>query len=61
MAHISQNLPEEAFDEPLGTGSGGAQLFGTTGGVMEAALRVVYEIVTGQPLGRLVFEVGMQV
>jgi len=52
-----QNLPEEAFDAPLGTGSGGAQLFGTTGGVMEAALRVVYELVTGQPMGRIVFEV----
>ena len=39
-------------------GSGGAQLFGTTGGVMEAALRTVYEIVTGQPMGKIVFEVS---
>jgi hypothetical protein len=31
-------------------------LFGTTGGVMEAALRTVYELVSGQPMGRLVFE-----
>ncbi len=52
-----QNLPEEEFDTPLGTGSGGGLLFGTTGGVMEAALRTVYEIVTGQPMGRILFEV----
>ena len=53
-----QNLPEEPFDDPmLGEGSGGAQLFGTTGGVMEAALRTVYEIVTGMPMGKIVFEV----
>ena len=31
-------------------------LFGTTGGVMEAALRTVYELVSGQPMGRVVFE-----
>lgn len=50
------NLPEDKFDDPLGEGSGGALLFGTTGGVMEAALRNVYEIVTGRPMGRILFE-----
>ena len=50
-------MPEEEFDTPLGTGSGAGMLFGTTGGVMEAALRTVYEIVTGMPMGRIVFEV----
>lgn len=46
-------LPEGEFDNPLGTGSGGGVLFGTTGGVMEAALRTAYELVTQQPLPRL--------
>ncbi len=42
------NLPEEDFDTPLGIGSGAGALFGSTGGVMEAALRTAYEIVTGR-------------
>lgn len=50
------DLPEVPFDDVLGTGSGGGVLFGTTGGVMEAALRTVYEVVTGAPMGRIVFE-----
>jgi NADP-reducing hydrogenase subunit HndD len=43
-------LPESKFDNPLGFSSGAADIFGTTGGVMEAALRTVYEIVTGREL-----------
>ena len=43
-------LPEEDFDRPLGTSTGAATIFGTTGGVMEAALRTVYEILEGKPL-----------
>lgn len=39
-------LPESNFDNPVGEGTGGAVLFGTTGGVMEAALRTVYELVS---------------
>ena len=35
------NLPEENYDSPLGAGTGAAVIFGTTGGVMEAALRTV--------------------
>ena len=42
-----QNLPEEDFDNPLGTGTGAAEIFGATGGVMEAALRSAYFLVTG--------------
>ncbi len=42
------NLPESDFDDPLGIGSGAALIFGATGGVMEAAIRTAYEIVTGE-------------
>jgi NADH-quinone oxidoreductase subunit G/NADP-reducing hydrogenase subunit HndD len=49
-------LPEEEFDDPLGRSTGAATIFGTTGGVMEAALRTVYEIVTGTALPSLDFE-----
>lgn len=42
------NLPESDFDDPLGIGSGAGLIFGATGGVMEAAIRTAYEIVTGQ-------------
>jgi NADH-quinone oxidoreductase subunit G/[NiFe] hydrogenase diaphorase moiety small subunit len=42
------NLPETEFDDPLGTCSGAGQIFGASGGVMEATIRTVYEIITGQ-------------
>lgn len=42
------NLKEEEFDAPLGTGSGAGVIFGATGGVMEAALRTAYYMLTGQ-------------
>ena len=41
-------LPEEKFDSFMGSSTGAAVIFGTTGGVMEAALRTVYEVVTGR-------------
>lgn len=41
-------LEEEEFDSPLGTGTGAAVIFGTTGGVMEAALRTCYYVLTGE-------------
>ena len=44
------SLPDEEFDNPLGLSTGAADIFGVTGGVMEAALRTVYELVTGQEL-----------
>lgn len=43
-------LPEESFDDPMGFSTGAADIFGVTGGVMEAALRTVYEIITGREL-----------
>jgi NADP-reducing hydrogenase subunit HndD len=44
------SLPDEKMDAPFGLSSGAADIFGTTGGVMEAALRTVHEVVTGRPL-----------
>ncbi len=41
-------LPDCEFDSPLGMSTGAADIFGTTGGVMEAALRTAYELVTGR-------------
>jgi NADP-reducing hydrogenase subunit HndD len=49
-------LDSNSFDEPMGIATGAGAIFGTTGGVMEAALRTVYELVTGQGLERLDFE-----
>ncbi|MGO5115254.1 NADH-dependent [FeFe] hydrogenase, group A6 [Candidatus Avoscillospira sp. LCP25S3_F1] len=42
------SLTDESFDSPLGTGSGAGVIFGATGGVMEAALRSAYYLVTGE-------------
>lgn len=41
---------DEEFDHPLGMSTGAADIFGLTGGVMEAALRTVYELITGREL-----------
>lgn len=43
---VAANLEEEEFDMPLGVGSGAGVIFGATGGVMEAALRSAYYLVT---------------
>ena len=43
-------MPKTHFDEPFGDASGAGLIFGATGGVMEAALRTVYELVTGKPV-----------
>lgn len=43
-------LTDREFDNPLGLSTGAADIFGVTGGVMEAALRTVYEVVTGREL-----------
>jgi NADH-quinone oxidoreductase subunit G/NADP-reducing hydrogenase subunit HndD len=45
-----RSLEEGSFDSPLGLSSGAADIFAVTGGVMEAALRTVYEVVTGREL-----------
>ena len=49
-------LPDEDFDDMLGESTGASVIFGATGGVMEAALRTVYEVVTGKTLEKLEFE-----
>ena len=49
------DLEDQEFDAPFGLGSGAGQIFGSTGGVMEAALRTVYEILTGKTLEKLEF------
>jgi len=46
-------LPAEDFDNPLGESTGAAVIFGATGGVMEAAVRTAYEVVTGKPLANI--------
>ncbi len=48
-------LPPGEFDNPLGTASGAGDIFGITGGVMEATLRAASELVTGKPADRLEF------
>jgi iron-only hydrogenase group A len=47
------NLTEEDYDAPMGEYTGAATIFGATGGVMEAALRTVYAVVTGENLPSL--------
>ena len=43
-------MPKSNFDDPFGEASGAGLIFGATGGVMEAALRTVVELVTGQKI-----------
>lgn len=45
---VPEKLPESEFDSPLGEYSGAGVIFGATGGVMEAALRTAYKLVTGE-------------
>ncbi len=45
-----RELPDSEMDSPLGRSSGAADIFANTGGVMEAAIRTVYELVTGREL-----------
>lgn len=47
------HLPEEEFDDMLGESTGAAVIFGVTGGVMEAALRTVVDVLTGENMPRL--------
>jgi iron-only hydrogenase group A len=48
-------LKDAEFDAPLGIASGAGDIFGTTGGVMEATLRAASELITGKPADRLEF------
>ena len=50
-----KSLPDEDFDLPLGESTGAGVIFGTTGGVIEAAVRTAYEIYTGKKLERIDF------
>jgi len=49
-------LEEEKYDSMMGTSTGAAVIFGVTGGVMEAALRTAYELITGKELKQLDFQ-----
>lgn len=50
------HLPEEEFDDMLGESSGAGVIFGVTGGVMEAALRTVVDVLTGKDMPRLEYD-----
>jgi NADP-reducing hydrogenase subunit HndD len=55
-ANINFNkLPDEEFDTPMGESTGAAVIFGTTGGVIEAATRSAYELQTGKKLEKVDF------
>ena len=49
------DLPDGDFDSTLGESTGASVIFGTTGGVLEAALRTVYEVYTGKTLPKMEF------
>ncbi len=51
-----KNMEDEDYDNPLGISTGAGVIFGATGGVMEAALRTAYEVLTGEELEKLDFE-----
>ena len=49
-------IEKEDYDAPFGIGTGAGVIFGSSGGVMEAALRTVYEVVTGKTLENIDFK-----
>jgi NADH-quinone oxidoreductase subunit G len=49
------SLQDSDYDNPFGISTGAAVIFGATGGVMEAALRTAYEVITGDELGDVNF------
>lgn len=49
-------LEDSAFDSPMGESTGAAAIFGTTGGVMEAALRTAQDTLTGKDLPKIEFD-----
>jgi len=51
-----KSLPDSDFDMPLGEHTGAAVIFGTTGGVIEAAIRTAHEWMTGKELEKVEFE-----
>ncbi len=52
---LFRELPDAQYDAPFGLGSGAGTIFGATGGVMEAALRTAYEVLTKEELQALDF------
>ncbi len=50
------NLEDSEFDNPLGESTGAASIFGTTGGVMEAALRTAQDTLSGKDLDKIDFK-----
>ncbi len=57
QANIQFNqLEDNLFDDPMGEASGAGAIFGTTGGVMEAALRTAQDTITGKELDKIEFE-----
>ncbi|GAB1450188.1 NADH-dependent [FeFe] hydrogenase, group A6 [Draconibacterium sp.] len=57
ISNINFNtLPNEEYDNPLGESTGAGVIFGTTGGVIEAAVRTAYELHTKKELPRLDFD-----
>jgi NADP-reducing hydrogenase subunit HndD len=57
QANIQFNkLPNEDFDKPMGESTGAGVIFGTTGGVIEAATRTAFELYTGKTLTKVDFE-----
>lgn len=51
-----EKLEDSKFDDPMGEATGAGAIFGTTGGVMEAALRTAQDLLTGKDLDRINFE-----
>lgn len=51
-----EKLEDDVFDNPTGEATGAAAIFGTTGGVMEAALRTAQDNLTGKDLDKIEFE-----
>ncbi|MCX7922155.1 MAG: NADH-dependent [FeFe] hydrogenase, group A6 [Clostridia bacterium] len=49
-------LPERHFDDPMGEATGAGVIFGATGGVMEAALRTVAEVLSGKSIDNIEYE-----
>ena len=50
------DLPESKYDAPFGITTGAGLLFGVSGGVMEAALRTAYELITKEELPKIEFD-----
>ncbi len=53
---LFNKLPDEKFDNPFEEASGAGVIFGATGGVMEAALRTVVEVLEGKSFDKLDYE-----